>query len=130
MKEKIKLELPIYFTTSKLKPQLVGMNWYRNVHYHQERMIKKFYHSLIAGLLPSPRPKLKGEIKVEYVLYYKNKQSDLMNIVSVIDKYLLDGLQAIGVIENDNVENYVKTEIRVAEQDKKRPRLMCEIMEI
>lgn len=124
---KITLELPIYFKTSSLTTKLIGMNWYRNAHFQQECAIKKYYHNLVASLIPLPKPRIRGDVKMRYTLYYKNSQSDLMNIVSVIDKYVMDGLQAAGVIENDNVLNYRKCEIEVAGQDKKNPRLVCEI---
>ena len=124
----IKIELPIYFKTSTLKQKLVGMNWYRNAHYQEETAIKKYYHRLIASLLPAAKPHITGNVKMRYTLYYKNSQSDLMNDVSVIDKYVMDALQESKIIENDNVLNYRQCEIKVAGQDKKNPRLVCELV--
>nr|DAL39623.1 MAG TPA_asm: Endodeoxyribonuclease RusA [Caudoviricetes sp.] len=124
---KITVELPIYVQTTKNKTKLIGMNWYRNTHFHEESKTKRYYHELVSALLKLPRKHLTGVIKTSYKLYYKNSQSDLMNIVSVIDKYLLDALQEIKIIDNDNVLNYRKCEIEVVGQDKKNPRLICEI---
>lgn len=125
----IKVELPIYHYI-KGKEQLIGMNWYRNAHFHAESPVKRYYHQLIISMLKRPRIKLNGKIKVKYSLYYKNSASDLMNIVSVLDKYLMDALQEAGIIENDNVELYTKNEIEVIGKDEKNPRLICEIMEV
>lgn len=128
----IKIELPIYMKIGVRKPkvELIGMNWYRNAHYQTETMVKKYYHQLIISMLKRPRIKLKGKIKVKYSLYYKNVASDLMNIVSVLDKYLMDALQEAGVIENDNVKHYTNNEIEVIGKDEENPRLICEIMEV
>lgn len=119
----IKLELPIYANTTKKKIQLIGLNWYRNTHFQTETQVKKYYHQLIFSSL-NKNDKINGKIKVHYRLYYKNSKSDLMNVVSVIDKYLLDALQEAKIIENDNVLNYCECHIEVAGQDKNNPRLM------
>jgi len=112
------------------KVELIGMNWYRNAHFHEESPVKKYYTQLIISMLKRPRIKLSGKIKVKYSLYYKNAKSDLMNVVSVLDKYLMDALQEAGIIENDNVEYYTNNEIEVIGKDEKNPRLICEIMEV
>ena len=123
----IKLELPIYTNTTKKKTVLISMNWYRNAHFQTESKVKKYYHQLVFALLKKG-DKLKGKIKVHYKLYYKNSRSDLMNVVSVVDKYLLDALQEAKIIENDNVLNYKKCNIKVMGQDKENPRVICEIL--
>lgn len=123
----IVIELPIYITTPKGKTKLIGMNWYRNTHFHEESKTKRYYHELVAMLLKRPRCHLTGSIKTSYKLYYKNSRSDLMNIVSIIDKYLMDALQEVKVINEDNVLSYRKCTIEVVGQDKKNPRVICEI---
>ena len=109
----IKLELPIYASVSKKKTVLLSMNWFRNAHFQTESKVKKYYHQLVFALLKKG-DKLKGKIKVHYKLYYKNSKSDLMNVVSVVDKYLLDALQEAKIIENDNVLTYQECHIEVA----------------
>lgn len=118
----IKLVLPIYSHTTKNKVQLIGMNWYRNAHFQIECKVKKYYHQLVFSFLKRD-DKLKGKIKTHYKLYYKNSQSDLMNVVSVIDKYVLDALQEAKVLENDNVLKYRECISEVIGQDKNNPRL-------
>ena len=125
--KKIEIELPIYANATKDKKKLISMNWYRNAHYHEESKIKKHFHGIVANLIPV-RERIQGDIQVNYQLYYKNKQCDLMNVVSIIDKYLMDALQEIEIIENDNVLNYKKCNIKVMGQDKENPRVICEIL--
>ena len=119
----IKLELPIYASVSKKKTVLLSMNWFRNAHFQTESKVKKFYHQLVFALLKKG-DKLSGKIRVHYKLYYKNSKSDLMNVVNVVDKYLLDALQEAKIIENDNVLTYQECHIEVAGQDKINPRLV------
>ena len=118
----IKLELPIYYTfqrkTKKDTKILVGMNWYRNAHFRNSNQIKKFYHELIfLKMLKSQR--IKGSYQVEYLLYPSNANCDLMNVVSVIDKFL-----------NDNIKFYKSMTAGVKEIDKYNPRIEIKIIEI
>ena len=129
----IKLELPIYHTfqrkTKKDTKILVGMNWYRNAHFRNSNQIKKFYHELIfLKVLKSQR--IKGSYQVEYLLYPSNANCDLMNVVSVIDKFLNDALQDCGVIVNDNIKFYKHMIAKVKEVDKDNPRIEIKIIEI
>ena len=122
----IKLELPIYHTfqrkTKKDTKILVGMNWYRNAHFMNSNQIKKFYHELIfLKVLKSQR--IKGSYQVEYLLYPSNANCDLMNVVSVIDKFLNDALQDSGVVVNDNIKFYKSMIATVKEIDKENPRI-------
>ncbi|MGL4402443.1 MAG: hypothetical protein ACRCTS_01700 [Fusobacteriaceae bacterium] len=131
-----KLSLPLYYEQKfKTKPNkniLVALNWYRNCDFHINNKIKKEYHDIIKRELfgelgiyvPS---KTGGKYRVKYKLYYKNSQSDLMNCVAVLDKYLQDALQEMGIVKNDNVKHYVGCSVEVAGQDKINPRLECEI---
>ena len=129
----IKLELPIYHTfqrkTKKDTKILVGMNWYRNAHFRNSNQIKKFYHELIfLKVLKSQR--IKGSYQVEYLLYPSNANCDLMNVVSVIDKFLNDALQDCGVVVNDNIKFYKSMTAGVKEIDKYNPRIEIKIIEI
>lgn len=133
----IKLELPIYqqITTGRgdkkrNKNILMSMNNYRNWHYQTENKMKHKYHDLVKIRLEHVKTNLTGFIKVSYNLYYKNSQSDLMNVISIIDKYLMDALQELSIIENDNVKNYVECVIKVAGEDKENPRVEIIVEEI
>ena len=125
------LTLPIYIKTSKKKrEQLVSLNWFRNAHYQTKDKIKKTYHKMIFEQLRGVKYTFDKQIQVKYQLFYKNPNSDLMNVVSVIDKFLLDALQECNVISNDNMKKYVYCEAKVGKKDIENPRLVCVISEI
>ena len=56
-------------------------------------------------------------------MYYKNKKSDAGNIVAVTEKFLMDALQVHNVIQEDNVQHYLKSTWVVMEQDRDNPRV-------
>ena len=122
----ISLELPIYYTferkTKKDNKVLVGMNWYRNAHFRSSNQVKQHYHSLIYSKVTQSQ-KLKDKYMVSYMLYPSNSNCDLMNVVSVIDKFLNDALQDCGVITNDNIKFYKHMIATVKEVDKLNPRI-------
>ena len=122
----ISLELPIYYTferkTKKDNKILVGMNWYRNAHYRNSNLVKQHYHKLIYSKVTQSQ-KLKDKYMVSYMLYPSNSNCDLMNVVSVIDKFLNDALQDSGVIVNDNIKFYKHMIATAKEVDKLNPRI-------
>lgn len=127
----IKLVIPIYANISKTKKTMVGMNGYRNWHFQTECKLKKHYHEIVFEQLKNFKSvKFCNKIKTKYRLFYKNENSDMMNVIAVIDKYILDALQLAKVISDDNVKNYVKCSIEIAECDKKNPRVEVEIEEM
>ena len=129
----IKLELPIYHTfqrkTKKDTKILVGMNWYRNAHFRNSNQVKQYYHKLICSKVTQSQ-KLKDKYMVSYMLYPSNSSCDLMNVVSVIDKFLNDALQDCGVVINDNIKFYKSMTAGVKEIDKYNPRIEIKIIEI
>lgn len=127
---KIKLELPIYQTletgrgkSKKNKNVLMSLNWYRNAHYQTECKMKHIYTDLVKTRLKHVKQCLRGNIRVTYTLYYKNSRCDMMNVIAIIDKYLMDALQEMKIIENDNVENYVVCVSRIGGKDLANPRV-------
>ena len=134
MKRIIKFDLPIYYEicykTKKNKIILISMNWERNAHYHLKNKVKQHYHSLVYYKIKHLKIDMMKKYKVRYKLFYKNSGCDMMNVVTMIDKFMNDGLQEMAYIENDNVKFYKKCEIEVAERDKENPRVEVEIEEI
>ena len=131
--EMIIIELPIYYTftkkTKKDNKVLVGMNWYRNAHFRSSNQVKQHYHKLIYSKVTQSQ-KLKDKYMVSYSLYPSNSKCDLMNVVSVIDKFLNDALQDSGVIVNDNIKYYKHMIATVEEVDRYNPRIEIKITEI
>ena len=122
------LSLPIYFTntykTKDDKTFLVGMNWFRNAHHHEQNKVKKYYHELIETHAAN-LAKCKGTYTLDIQVYYKNSACDGSNIASLMEKFVLDALQQFEIVEQDNVKYHLGTTWSVAGQDKENPR--CEI---
>lgn len=125
----MKIVLPIYASTTKNKTVLMSLNWYRNAHFGIKDKVKKHYHEVVFRQLRETRTAFENNIRVKYQLYYKRGDCDLMNVVSILDKFLLDALVMAKVIKDDNVKKYVECHAEVGGQDKENPRLVCIIEE-
>ena len=123
----IRLELPIYWNVTKKKRKFIGMNWYQSADKHEINRVKKEYHKLIESKLIGNKEKIKGCYQVRYKYFYKNDNSDLRNITSVIDKFFNDALQELGIVKNDNVKYFKESIDRVGGMDKKNPRVEIEV---
>jgi Holliday junction resolvase RusA-like endonuclease len=123
---KIIVELPLYYEikykTKKNKKVLVGMNNYRNWHYHLSNEIKTYYTDLIFKQLNSTDIRF-NKYKIEAYLYYKNQQSDLDNSCSVLLKFLNDALQKLNIVKNDNVKYLESVLYLVVGKDVNNPRV-------
>jgi hypothetical protein len=126
----MKLSLPIYWTqhfkTKQDKTVLVGMNWYRNAHYHAQNAMKQDFHGLVSAQIQKTLTPLK-EFKLFIEIYYKNSSCDGANIAALIEKFTLDALQEEHIITNDNVQYHKGTTWEVVEQDKDNPRCVITI---
>lgn len=121
----IKFALPIYFRNGS-KDVLVGANSFRNMHFHLKNKLKKHYHKLVADKL-SEFESINGQFKTRYTYYYKNPSSDASNVVSQIEKFMLDALIEINLVANDNVKYHIGSSWKVGGQDKEFPRIEIEI---
>ena len=124
----VRLTLPVYYNTGK-STVLYSSNFLRNAHYHILNKAKKHYHSLVADKLKEFEP-IAGKYIVTYVYYYKNKASDASNVVSGIEKALLDSLQEIGLVTNDNVQYHIGSRWDIGGLDKDNPRMEITIRSI
>lgn len=119
---------PIYWTnikkTKKSTTHLIGMNFFRNAHYHVKNQMKKDIEEFLKNSNVTPGV-IEGKYVVTYTLYYKNPSCDPSNIVALIEKFFLDYAQTEGIISNDNVNFHLGTTWKVAGRDKDNPR--CEI---
>lgn len=124
------IELPIYWTqhfkTKNDKTVLVGMNWYRNAHYHSQNAMKKDFHELVHKQVKNV--KYEDKFKLDLSIYYKNPNCDGANIAALIEKFTLDALQDSQVIVNDNVNYHMGSSWRVVDQDKDNPRCLIKII--
>ena len=126
------ITLPIYYTEQfKTKPDktsLVGINLYRNAHYHLQNKLKQHYHQLVHEQIIESTSF--NQFTIEYKLFYKSPVCDASNIIAIIEKFTLDALKLGGVIPDDNV-NYHKSSSWVAQQqDRDNPRVEITIKEL
>lgn len=119
----LELVLPIYWQQTSSKTVLVGMNAYRNWHYHTSNNFKKEFTQLVASQLDSCI--ISSPYKLEMRLFYKNPNCDASNVVALIEKVVLDALQTSNIIEDDTVKHHLGSSWTVVSQDKTNPR--CEI---
>jgi len=147
----IKFSLPVYYTVERKREKivkyktkkgvaktrvvkdtvhLVGLNWFRNANPFTLNKAKEHYHSLVISSLQGTKTKFEGKYSTEYKYFYKNNSSDAGNVVSVVEKFILDGLKEAGYITDDSVKYHIESDGWTVEQDKDNPRLEITIKEI
>lgn len=130
---KYSFELPIYyvqkFKTKKDKKFLISLNWYSLANRFLKNDVKKRYHKLVSEALDyASEDKPMKHYKTSYKFYYDKTNCDMMNVISVIDKFVMDGIREFGLIDDDSVKEYNRCVIE-AEEDRKNPRIFIFIEE-
>lgn len=124
--------LPIYYTKEyKTKPDktfLVGLNWFRNAYRYEQNSVKQHYHTLVRDQLSNFTTTFKT-YELDLKVFYKNASSDMSNCLALIEKFVLDALQELGITPGDTVKHHVKTTYQVAGQDKTNPRCIITVKE-
>ena len=106
----IQVSLPLSVVTyrpktskGKIKKWILNLNNYRNSHYRVLSIAKKEYHKLIAPLFKDS-PQM-GRVSLWYQLWTPTRRKgDLMNVMTVVDKFTQDSLVELGIIEDDNTD--------------------------
>jgi len=112
------------FKTKPNKTFLLSMNKWNTAHYHLRNDIKQFYNdAFVSTITKANLPKITGKYETAYVYYYKNSQSDLSNVCSLVSKAFLDAAQQANLVSEDNVKFCMKEAFYVGEQDKENPRV-------
>lgn len=137
------LELPLFVggTTRTLKDGQITkptkkfwltMNNYRNWHYQICNNTKVLFKKKIDPQIKAlpDLTALWGPVAFHYVLFEPDKRSrDLMNYVSVIDKYFQDALVEAGKLEDDNLSFVPTIKCKVGQLDKVNPRMEVTILQ-
>ena len=119
--EIIKLSLPLFITNWSNKRKWLTLNNYRNWHYQVSNDIKRRFKSEVFDKLDF---NIKGKIKIEYFYFAPDKRTrDLMNVISVIDKFFQDAMVDRGCIESDDLSTVVEVNSCYMGIDKLDPRL-------
>lgn len=113
---------------SKNKKVALNLNTYRNLHYQLNNKAKKMLleslkrDQLIEGLLPAP------PFEFIYKIYRRDKRrSDLMNIGSIVDKFVSDALVTLGYLTDDNTDIIKKVTVIDGGIDKLNPHARLEV---
>lgn len=112
--------------TKPTKKHWLTMNNYRNWHYQTADTTKKLFKEAVSSqVLALPDlTALWGQIHLHYSMYPPSQQRrDLMNAVSVIDKYFSDALVELGKITDDDLDNIRSLSCNVENVDKANPRM-------
>lgn len=104
------------------------MNWFRNAYHHQANAVKKHYDQMTQEQIINTVP-IFGTYILEIHLYYKNPTCDGSNVFALTEKFVLDSLQAAGIVTQDNVKYHLGTHTYVKGQDKDNPRVEIFIKE-
>lgn len=68
--------------------------------------------------------KFNGKIKIEYFYWAPDKRKrDLMNVISVVDKFFQDAMVENGCIESDDLSTVIEVNSCYMGIDKEEPRL-------
>ena len=119
--EIIKLSLPLFITNWSNKRKWLTLNNYRNWHYQVSNDIKRRFKSEVFDKLDF---NIKGKVKIEYFYFAPDKRTrDLMNVISVIDKFFQDAMVDRGCIESDDLSTVVEVNSCYMGIDKLDPRL-------
>jgi len=120
-KEIITLSLPLFITNRSNKRKWLTLNNYRNWHYQVSNDIKRRFKSVVFDKLDF---RITGKVKIEYFYFAPDKRTrDLMNVISVIDKFFQDAMVERGCIESDDLSTVVEVNSCYMGIDKECPRL-------
>lgn len=116
--------VPLRVSVSKKKDFILNMNNYRNAHFRVLDKAKKLFHKHIKEIgLPEYQYE---RVRFIYNIYPESKRKfDLMNVVSVIDKFTMDAVVEIGIIQDDNFLYVPKMPIAYIHTPDGNPR--CEV---
>lgn len=130
MNKVVTLTLPTYYTQTfakkKSKTSLIGLNWYRNVHFLMNNKVKHYYHEIVKDQIGDMKF---DTIRLQYRVYISRAGTDGHNIRSVIEKYTLDGLVECGAIIDDSTPKYVIEDLGTKYfMDSDNPRMEIDII--
>ena len=118
----ISLPMVLQLGTRKKKNYWLTLNNYRNWQYIVNNNLKKKFKEEITPLLPT------GVKYDKFYLHYTmyppdNRQRDINNVCSTIDKFFADALVAAGLVPDDNMNHLLKCIYEVGEVDPDNPRV-------
>jgi hypothetical protein len=117
--------LPLFLEEGKTRRKWLTLNNYRNWHYQVSNNLKRKFKLAIQNKLDF---KFEGKIIIDYKYYAPDKRKrDLMNVISVIDKFFQDAMVENDCIESDDVSIVIEVNSRYMGIDRENPRLEVKI---
>ena len=124
----IELTLPIYYKDNK-GTHLLGLNKYERMHCFPLNKLKQDYYMRVRSQIDRNH-KISGQYTAHFKMWYKNPSCDAPNVIAVIEKLAMDGLQLYNVITQDNVMFYMGASWEVVGKDIENPRVEIILKEI
>jgi hypothetical protein len=120
-----KFTVPLVFNRNKIKyrPFYINLNGFiqASKNTSARNQLKKNYSLIVKDIVKDIEP-IKGPVKMIYVIHAKSRAKfDIMNIASVLDKFLCDSLQEYGILEEDNYDYIPNVEVIFGGLDKENP---------
>jgi hypothetical protein len=125
--KRITIDLPIAIYKKGNRFSL-NLNQYRNWHYQVSNNIKSIFGKEVEDRLDFV---FKGPVMITYDYYAPNKRKvDLMNVISVVDKFFQDTMVTKGCIEADDTSIVKRVTATYKGIDKYDPRIEANIISI
>lgn len=123
-----RLSLPLTVEMSRMKYRLNLNVYQRTNHYLLNSVKKKFYDEITPQLLDIPQLE---KVELHYTYYPKTyHRCDVMNVGTVVDKFLCDSLVWANILRDDCYEVIPHITFRFGGVDKENPRVEVVIKEI
>jgi len=127
MPNEVKITLPTYSFSGKNKHYL-NLNQYRNWYYGVSNNLKKNYKKTISDSLDF---KFDGQVEIKYQYYAPDRRvRDLMNVVSVVDKFFQDAMVDKGCIIADDTSIVKKITVDYMGIDKTNSRIEATVKKV
>ncbi|MCZ6898064.1 MAG: hypothetical protein O7D95_05075 [Betaproteobacteria bacterium] len=124
----LEFSVPLRVAVSKKKDFILNINHYRNAHHQVLAKAKGKFERIIKNM--NINIEISDPIRVHYKYYPASKRKyDSMNIISIVDKFLMDSLIKCGLIKDDNYEHVLWPTFTPMPPDKDNPR-MCVSIEV
>lgn len=123
-----RLSLPLTVEMSRMKYRLNLNVYQRTNHYLLNSVKKKFYDEITPQLLDIPQLE---KVELHYTYYPKTyRRCDVMNVGTVVDKFLCDSLVWANILRDDCYEVIPYITFNFGGVDKENPRVEVVIKEI
>lgn len=136
--KRLELNLPLHVMlprkTKADKKIALNLNTTRNLHYQVMNQSKVIFKKIVEHILEETNQsnvKFDRPVEISWKIYKPtNRRLDKHNCISVIEKFTMDALVELGILEDDN-DDFVKTEILLpTELDRKNPRCVMIMSEV